>query len=219
MTRISPVQFHEAVGLGEWRVLGEGACAYFRTDSFADSARFVQALAELGADDHPPAVDVRPDGVTIRLITVTPDLYGITESDSEVAQQISAVARKLDLAAEPSRLQNIQISIDALAAPKVLPFWRAVLGYADRPDSAEDLIDPRGRGPLAYFQQMDAPRPQRNRIHFDVWVAHDQAEARVAAALDAGGRLVTDAYAPGWWVVADEEGNEACVCTWQSHSG
>jgi 4a-hydroxytetrahydrobiopterin dehydratase len=63
---------------------------------------------------------------------------------------------------------------------------------------------------------MDAPRPQRNRIHLDVSVPHDQAEARVAAALAAGGHLVTDQYAPAWWVLADAEGNEACVATWMS---
>jgi 4a-hydroxytetrahydrobiopterin dehydratase len=63
---------------------------------------------------------------------------------------------------------------------------------------------------------MDAPRPQRNRMHIDVWVPHDQAEARVAAAIAAGGRLVTDAHAPMWWVLADPEGNEADVATWMS---
>jgi 4a-hydroxytetrahydrobiopterin dehydratase len=68
--------------------------------------------------------------------------------------------------------------------------------------------------PAFWFQQMDAPRPQRNRIHVDVTVPHDVAEERVAATLAAGGRLVTDAYAPSWWVLADAEGNEACVCTW-----
>jgi 4a-hydroxytetrahydrobiopterin dehydratase len=92
-----------------------------------------------------------------------------------------------------------------------------VLGYEYRLDSPEeDLVDQRGRGPSLWFQQMDAPRPQRNRIHLDVWVPHDQAEARVAAALAAGGRLVTDQHAPSWWVLADAEGNEACVATWQS---
>ncbi|WP_442933923.1 VOC family protein [Micromonospora sp. CPCC 206171] len=29
-----------------------------------------------------------------------------------------------------------------------------------------------------------------------------------------GGRLVTDRNAPTWWVLADAEGNEACVATW-----
>ena len=36
--RITPGQFHEAAGVEDWRVLGEGACAYFRTGSFAAGA-------------------------------------------------------------------------------------------------------------------------------------------------------------------------------------
>ena len=45
---------------------------------------------------------------------------------------------------------------------------------------------------------------------------HDQAEARVAAAIAAGGRLVTDEHVPMWWVLADPEGNEVDVATWMS---
>jgi 4a-hydroxytetrahydrobiopterin dehydratase len=59
---------------------------------------------------------------------------------------------------------------------------------------------------------MDAP-PQRNRIHIDVWMQRDQAEARIAAALAAGGRLVSDQQAPMWWTLADPEGNEVDVAT------
>jgi 4a-hydroxytetrahydrobiopterin dehydratase len=44
-------------------------------------------------------------------------------------------------------------------------------------------------------------------------VPHDQAETRVTAAIAAGGHLVTDEHAPSWWVLADAEGNEACVAT------
>ena len=36
-----------------------------------------------------------------------------------------------------------------------------------------------------------------------------------AAALAAGGVLVSDRAAPAFWVLADAEGNEVCVCTWQ----
>ncbi|SCG72953.1 VOC family protein [Micromonospora inositola] len=212
--RLTPRQFHEADGVGDWRVLGEGASAYFRTGSFAAGARLVQAIGELaGLDDHHPDVDVRHAGVTVRLITLIPGFYGLTEGDVELARRISAVARDLGLPADPSGLQNVQVSIDALVGPEVLPFWRAVLGYVDRGDGDQDLIDPRGRGPLLWFQQMDAPRPQRNRMHLDVWVPYDRAEARVAAAVAAGGRLLTDEYAPTYWVLADAEGNEACVGT------
>ena len=60
---------------------------------------------------------------------------------------------------------------------------------------------------------MDGPRPQRNRVHVDVFVPNDVAEARVAAALAAGGRLVDDSHVPDWWTLADAEGNEVDVAT------
>jgi 4a-hydroxytetrahydrobiopterin dehydratase len=210
--KITPKRFHEADGIDDWRVIGDGACAVFRTGSLATGARFAQAISSCGGH---PDVDLRSDTATVRLISRTADSFGLTERDLELARQISAVAGELGLAAEPGLIQNIEVCIDALAYPEVFAFWRAILGYEDRGDLPVDLIDPRGRGPLVFFQEMDRPRPQRNRIHLDVWVPHDQAEARVKAALEAGGTLVTDEYAPHFWVLADAEGNEACVCTWQ----
>jgi 4a-hydroxytetrahydrobiopterin dehydratase len=210
-------QFHEADGVDDWRGLGEGACAYFRTGSFAGGTRLAQAISRLAdLDDHHPDFDIRHDGVTVRLITITRDYYGLSERDLDLARQISGVAREVGAPADTSVLQIVQVTIDALAHADVKPFWRAVLGYEDRGDSPEDLVDPLSRGPSVWFQQMDAPRPQRNRIHFDVWVPYEQAEARIAAALAVGGHLVTDAYAPAWWVLADAEGNEVCVATARS---
>ena len=92
------------------------------------------------------------------------------------------------------------------------PFWAAVLGYRD---VGGQLVDPLGRGPGVWFQQMDAPREQRNRIHFDIAVAHDEAQRRLEASLAAGGVLLSDEWAPAFWVLADPEGNEICICTWQ----
>src|SRR6266571_1077801 len=101
--RISPKQFDESEGVEDWRVLGDGACAHFRTGSFTAGARLVQAIAELpGVDDHHPDVDVRHDGVTVRLLTTADDYYGLTSHDLDLARQISAVARRLGLPAEPS---------------------------------------------------------------------------------------------------------------------
>ena len=96
-----------------------------------------------------------------------------------------------------------------------------MLGYADGTparagDPIHDVLDRRGVGPAVWFQQMDEPRPQRNRIHLDVVVPEDEVQERMAAALAAGGTLLTDRYAPSFWVLADPEGNEACLCTWQA---
>lgn len=209
--RITPRQFHEAVGVGDWRVVFGGACAYFRTGSFAAGVALVDAIGGLvGAGDNRPEVDLRSESVTVRLMTY--EGGGLSERDVEMARRISAAAGELDVPADPAAVQTVQVAIDALVGPRVMPFWRAVLGYRELGD--EDLIDPRGSGPSFWFQEMDAPRPQRNRIHIDVSVPHDQAEARIAAALTAGGHLVSDEYAPAWWTLADAEGNEVDVATW-----
>jgi 4a-hydroxytetrahydrobiopterin dehydratase len=214
--RISPKQFHESAGVEDWRVIGEGACACFRTDPFAKAAQLVQAISELkGIDDHRPDIDVRRDGVTVRLITYTDDYFGMSRSDVELARQISAAARRLGLSADPSAVQSLLVIPGAPAIAEVMPFWRAVLGYEPRRDSPkEDLVDPRDRGPGFWFEQMDEPRRDGGgAIHVAVWVPYEQAEARIAAALAAGGRMVRDKFAPSWWTLADAAGNEVDIAT------
>jgi 4a-hydroxytetrahydrobiopterin dehydratase len=61
---------------------------------------------------------------------------------------------------------------------------------------------------------MDQPRGDGGgAIHVAVWVAPELAEARVAAALAAGGHIVRDDRAPSWWTLADAAGNEADIAT------
>ena len=205
--RISPRRFHES----GWRVVRDAACAHFRTESFAAGAAVVAAIADLGdAVNHLLDVDLRPDGVTARLRSNSVGRF--SEQEVTLAARISSVARELGASVDPSALQHVQVAIDALVIPDVLPFWRAVLGYEQVDD--EDLEDPHMQGPPFWFQQMDAPRAQRNRIHIDVYVPHDQAETRVAAAIAAGGHLVNDEHAPEWWTLADAEGNEVDIAPW-----
>src|SRR5450631_2525396 len=178
-----------------------------KVGSIAQAADVAQAVTALAAQDGDSlSADLRPDQVILTL-------------------QSRAGARGLATEAEvgsgaPRSVQVLEIGIDALDIPAIRPFWQAVLGYADEPGGPADpgagLVDPFGQGPSVWFQQMDAPRPQRNRIHFDVVVPHDEAGRRIEAALAAGGTLVYDAEAPAFWVLADPEGNEACVCTWQA---
>jgi 4a-hydroxytetrahydrobiopterin dehydratase len=218
-TPFSPITakaFGDADGTREWRVVENGACAFYRTTSFAAAAQLVDAVAAIpGIEAHPPKVDLRHDGVTVRLLTVSGDYYGMSDRDVELARDISRIASRLGLSADTTRVQSVSpIVIDALDIPSVMPFWRALLDYEYRADSPDaDLVDPRDRGPGLWFQQMDAPRNERNRMHVAVWVPFEEAEARVAAAIAAGGRLVSDAHAPAWWFLADPEGNEADVST------
>lgn len=214
--QISSKQFHQSEGAADWRVVGDGACAYFRTRSLAESARLVHAIGELPhVDDHRPDIDVRNDGVTVRLLTKTDSYYGMSRRDAELAAQISAAARKLGLSADASAVQGFLVIPGAPDITKVMPFWRATLGYVPRPDSpAEDLVDPRDRGPGFWFEQMKEPRGDGGgAIHVAVWVPTEQAQARVDAALAAGGRLVRDEFAPSWWTLADAAGNEVDIAT------
>jgi 4a-hydroxytetrahydrobiopterin dehydratase len=135
--------------------------------------------------------------------------------DIELARQISAVARELGLPADPSEVQSLLVIPGATDTEEVMPFWRAVLGYEPRCDSPdEDLVDPRSRGPSFWFEPMDEPRPDGGgAIHVAIWVPYEQAEARVATALVAGGRVVRDEFAPAWWTLADAAGNEADLAT------
>lgn len=214
--KVTPSQFHGSDGVEDWRVLGDGACAFFRTGSFAAGTRLVAAIGELdGIDDGHTAVDVRPDGVTVRLLTTSADYYGMSQRDVELARQISAVARSQSLSADPTAVQSLLVIPGAPVAAEVMPFWRAVLGYEPRADSPEeDLVDPRDRGTSFWFESMEEPRPDGGgAIHVAVWVPYDQAETRIKAALAAGGRIVRDDYAPSWWTLADAAGNEADIAT------
>jgi 4a-hydroxytetrahydrobiopterin dehydratase len=205
-------------GLG-WRYLLGTLCSSVPVPSLTAALRVAatatQACADL-ADGH-LRIDLRPDRVELSLQTRA--IGDLTELDAVLAERISrSLTEPTDTDQHPSRpVQLLEIAIDALDIPTIRPFWKAVLAYQDEPGrSAPDdpIVDPAGQLPAMWFQQMTVPRPDRNRIHLDVTVAHDQAEARVAAALAAGGVLVSDDRARAFWVLADAEGNEACVCTW-----
>ena len=212
---ITPTQFHESEGTDDWRVVGAGAYAWFVAPSLADGARLATAICGLaGLDAHHPDLDLRHDGILVRLVSVGDGRYGLTDRDLDLAREISVIARDLGLTADPSFVQTVQLTLDASVTDRVLPFWRAVLDYADRDDATgEDLVDPRGRAPALRFQHMDPPRQQRDRLHVALWVPYDEAERRIVSALQAGGHLVGDEHAPMWWTLADPEGNEVDIAT------
>lgn len=222
LTRAAASAAVEAIG---WRYLLGTLVSSVRVSSLAEAgwtaATALSACGD-GADGH-LRVDLRPDRVELSL--QTRQRAGVTDKDTELARLITDALAAEGLrpggatSAELARpVQMVEVAIDALDIPAIRPFWKAVLGYDDEPghDGPTDpLVDPAGQLPAVWFQQMDAARPQRNRIHLDVTVAHDEAERRLQTALAAGGVLVSDARARSFWVLADSEGNEACLCTWQ----
>jgi len=182
------------------------------------------AVTACGADaDQHLRADLRPTRVIFTLQSLKQAT--VTVRDVELANVITFAVGETGSKTEPDiragsprSVQLLEIGVDAMDIASIRPFWKAVLGYADEPGasgSQDPLVDPVGQGPAIWFQQMSEPRTQRNRIHFDVSVPHDEAARRIEATLAAGGRLLSDAEAPSFWVLADPEGNEACVTTWQ----
>jgi 4a-hydroxytetrahydrobiopterin dehydratase len=208
-------EFEGGGGTEDWAVVSDGATAFYPTGSLAASATFVAAIAAIdGIEAERPDIDVRPAGVWIRLVTFTDDWGGMTRRDLVLARAISVAARSLGLVADRSQLQSVDpIVVGANDPAKVIPFWRALLGYVDRLDTTdEDIVDPRRRGPGFWFEPVKGPREGRNRMHCAVWLPYELAEARLAAAIAAGGTVIYE-RAPTWWTLVDPEGNEADIST------
>ncbi|MDG6101669.1 VOC family protein [Dactylosporangium aurantiacum] len=215
-------ELSDAVSDAGWRYVLGTLMTTVPVGSVAEAARVAArcaAAAGPDADGH-LWLDLRADHVQVSLRTIGEGRPG--ERDVALARAVTDALREAGLATVPATgraVQLLEIAVDALDIPAVRPFWKAVLGYADEPGVADDpgaaVADPHRLGPTVWFQQMTEPRTERNRIHLDISVPHDAAADRIAAALAAGGVLVSEAAAPAYWILADAEGNEVCVTTWQ----
>lgn len=199
--------------LPDWRPVAGALRTRFRTQGFTRGMELLQAITPLAEEtNHHPDVTLTWPHVDISLVTHDAG-NAITQADVDLARRISEVAREQGIAADPSLVQVLTIGLDTADAAAIEPFWSAVLtGSADHVDEHE-VHDPTGQLPEVWFQATDAHETPRMRFHLDVYVPHDEAAARVKAAVAAGGRVVETSFEPSWTVVQDAQGNTACVCT------
>ncbi|MGI8626164.1 MAG: 4a-hydroxytetrahydrobiopterin dehydratase [Geodermatophilaceae bacterium] len=201
--------------LSGWHYHRDAIRTHIKASTFPAAVALVGAIAEVAEEmDHHPDIDIRWRNVDIALSTHSAG--GITKFDVTQARRITdlTVGAGAEVTTPTSPSDGIEIGIDCMEAAAIRDFWRVGLGLTvrTRTEGTIDLVGTEPESPGVWFQQMSEPRLDRNRIHIDVYVPRDKAEERVAAVLDAGGRLVTDEHAPSWWVLADAEGNELCVC-------
>lgn len=216
MDAVTPTEFSALPDLDDWRFVLGAIHAEFGFVSFSAAGAFVtEVAAAADAADHHPEVTLRYPG-RVRVSMRSHDSTSLTTRDVGMAHTVSTIAHAAHATSSPTHGQALEIAIDTMDASRIRPFWAAVLGYVEVGENA--LADPDHFGATMWFQQMDEPRSERQRFHIDVSVPHDVAAARVDAAIAAGGRLVTDEFARSWWILADADGNEACVCTWQDRS-
>lgn len=208
---ISAAEFHRGSGVSDWRVTATGPQTVFHATSLAQAAELlapvVAAAEQFGIL---PDIDVRPEGVVVRIPFRSPD--GIPAAAVEFAAAVSRAAAELTLAADPSLAQSIGIYVAEHSQADVRPFFNAALGYEDFGDT--DAVDPLRCGPQLAFNPITGDSPTRGRTHFDVFVPADQARARVDAALAAGGRLVDDSHAPAWWSLASPDNHGVDIASW-----
>ena len=199
-------------GLDDWRKLAQALHARFLTGDFASGLDFVTAVAEAAEEvDHHPDVTLRYSFVDLQLISH--DVQRLTQRDLRLARRISEIARERGIATDPGAVSEVELALDTADLAAVGPFWAALLTGSTDALHGDDVVHPSARVPLLWFQHTDAHDTPRQRFHIDLWVPNDVAEERIAAAVAAGGEVVDDTHAPSFVVLADAEGNRACVCT------
>ena len=206
--------FLGAEGLDDWVVLHGGATVVFRVGSVREAARLAEAVASVPGLDGSSAVLTISDGrLTVRL---SRDMWQLESRHVNLARAVSAVAREHGAVADRASVQEVQFAISAKPNAIDVDFWRAVLGYA--PVADDNAVDPLGHGSTVWMQELNEAKPLRHAMHIDVSVARERVEARLAAALAAGGRIVDDSGAPGSWILADRAGNKVCIAAWPGGS-
>jgi 4a-hydroxytetrahydrobiopterin dehydratase len=209
--RLTGQQIHDQAPEGWSKVLNK-LIARFETGDFNTGAALVTQIAAAADEmNHHPDVDLRYPHLTVSLMSH--DVDAITPRDIRLATTISRLATEAGVSAAEHAPDVVEFALDTPDHAAIGPFWGAVLG---RKYSERDVLDAAGRDVPVWFQDTDSDAADRQRWHLDISVPRELAEGRIQAAIDAGGRLVSDERAPAFWVLADPDGNLACICTWES---
>ena len=201
--------FLNAEGVDDWVILHGGPTAVFKVGSLLESTHLAAAIAELPGLESRILLTATADRLTVKL---TRELWGTEARHIDIARAISSVARNAAAVADAGAVQEVQLAIAARPEAVDLGFWRTVLGYA--PLQEDNCIDPSGQGSTVWMQELDPSRALSHAMHVDVSVSRAEAQARLHAAVEAGGRIVDDSGAPSAWILADRAGNRVCIAAW-----
>jgi 4a-hydroxytetrahydrobiopterin dehydratase len=211
MERLSNQQILDA-GLGDWRKLAQALHTRYLIPDYVVAAAFIAAVAEAAeADGHHPDLKLTYGVIDVSLCTHEDGLW-VTQKDIDMARKISAIAEEKGLIPEPGSVTQLEIALDTAHEDRVSPFWSALLTGSPDNKIYDSVFDPTGRVPSLWFQGTDDHQVPRQRWHFDLWLAPEAVDQRIAAAVAAGGSVVDDSGAPAFTVLADPDGNRVCIC-------
>jgi 4a-hydroxytetrahydrobiopterin dehydratase len=200
-------------GLADWRKLAQALHARYSVPDYIVAAAFVAALAQIAeAEGHHPDVKLTRRVTDVSLCTCEDGLW-VTQKDIDMARKISEIACQNGLEPEPAAVTQLEIALDTAHEAGIAPFWSVLLTGSPDNKTYDSIFDPTGRVPGLWFQGTEDHETPRQRWHFDLWLAPDVAGERIAAAVATGGSIVDDSAAPPFTVLADPDGNRACICT------
>ena len=212
MEKLSTQEILDA-GLDDWRKLAQALHARYRIADFKAGAAFIAAIAEAAeAAGHHPDVKMTDGVVDVSLCTHEDGLW-VTQQDIDMARRITGIARQNGLEPEPTAVTQLEMALDTAHEDGVAPFWSVLLTGSPDNKIYDSIFDPTGRVPSMWFQGTSEHETPRQRWHFDVWLAPEVADERIAAAVAAGGSVFDDSHAPSFTVLADPDGNKVCICT------
>jgi 4a-hydroxytetrahydrobiopterin dehydratase len=207
-----PAQFHAEEGVAGWHALYGGVQAHFPTDDFARGAAFVAAIGDIAAETGiEPDIDLRPEGVTVRSAALGLT-GGIGAGDVVLARRVNEAAAALGLAPDGRSLQTLGIAVAQGKDVDTQDFWLAALGYVRRNEAV--IVDPHGRGPRFWFDEVRSGATGRGRTHVDTSVPNEHAQSRVDAAVAAGGRVALADDAPAWWGLVSPDNHSIDIAGW-----
>jgi 4a-hydroxytetrahydrobiopterin dehydratase len=201
--------------LPDWRMLIDRLHASFDTGDFVTAVRLVDSIARAAEEmGHHPDLDLAYGRLDVRL--TSHDVGGVTSRDVVLARTVSELALAAGVTSHPERTSVLELGLDTADEAEIRPFWAALLDYDTIEAWGElQIRDVTGRRATIWFQPTEAHDVPRQRWHLDLRIPPEVVEDRIAAAIEAGGELVDATAAPAFWVLADPQGNRACLTTWQ----
>jgi 4a-hydroxytetrahydrobiopterin dehydratase len=201
--------------LADWRKLSQPLQARYLTPNLARATEFAVAIAEAAeGDGEHLAMKLSHATVDLSLCSRDDGLW-VSPKDIDLARKISAIAKRYGLEADPAAVTQLEVGLDTAHEDKVGPFWSVLLTGSVDNKVRDSVFDPSNRLPAIWFQRTGEHETPRQRWHFDLWLAPEVADQRIAAAVSAGGTVVDTTEAPSFTVLADPDGNRVCVCTAQ----
>ncbi len=216
MTHVTSAEAQEQ--LPGWTVVDGRLEVSVRAKDFTQAIEFVNRFTNF-ATAHEQHHDFEIRYNPIRMRVVSHDVGHQTDRDIRFATSVDVLIEEMQLKRQPEKIARTHLGLASSDVAAIKPFWQAILNFKGDENMIVDRSDV--LPPIRFHQFADATASTDEvnlsgalgKAHMDVFLPADQAESRVQAAVEAGGKLLNDTEAPTEWELADADGNRIFVRT------